>query len=428
MNSMKNNMYEWASDLFPLNRSITGQGVRDTLNYLKNLLPELKINKIKTGTKILDWEIPNEWNVKEAYIEDENKVKIVDFASNNLHLVGYSVPIDTWLDLDELQENLYSSENQPDIIPYITSYYKKRWGFCLSHNQRINLKKGKYHVVIKSELKPGFLNYGELLIKGKSPKEVLLSSYICHPSMANNELSGPVVTTSLALYIQNLKSRRFSYRIIFIPETIGAIAYLSVNHKIMKQKTIAGFVLTCVGDNRAFSYMPSRLGETLPDKIAQHIISNFYPQTKKYSFLQRGSDERQFCTPLIDLPVVSLMRSKYGTFPEYHTSDDNLDFISQDGLNGGFEINRKCIEALEINHCYLATVIGEPKMDKRGLRASIGAPKYLPKNISDIMNFLVYADGSDLLTISENIGLDIFAANDIAQILINQKLIKIISK
>lgn len=243
--------------------------------------------------------------------------------------------------------------------------------------------------------------------------------------MANNEISGPVVTTLLSSYIKSLKNRRFSYRIIFIPETIGAIAYLSINHKLMKEKTIAGFVLTCVGDNRAFSFMPSRLGKTLPDKIANHIISRFYPQTKKYSFLERGSDERQFCTPLIDLPVVSLMRSKYGTFPEYHSSDDNLDFISQEGLNGGFEINRKCIEALEINFCYLATVIGEPKMDKRGLRATIGA-KSLPHNIGLIMNFLMYADGSDLLDISERIGIDIFKANEIAKILLEHNLIKII--
>ena len=174
---MESNMYKWASDLFPINRSITGQGVRDTLNYIKNILPDLKIKKIQTGTQIFDWEIPNEWNVSEAYIEDENKVKIIDFANNNLHLVGYSSPIDTWLDLDELQDHLYSNEKQPETIPYITSYYKERWGFCLSHNQRKNLKKGKFHAVIKSELKPGVLNYGELLIKGKSSKEVLLSTY-----------------------------------------------------------------------------------------------------------------------------------------------------------------------------------------------------------------------------------------------------------
>ena len=213
MEKVGNEMYNWAKDIFPYNRSITGQGVRDTLLYFKKIIPELKIKEMPTGKKIFDWEIPNEWNVSEAYIEDDNNVKIVDFTNNNLHLVGYSSPIDTWLDLDELQEHLYSNEKQPETIPYVTSYYKKRWGFCLSHNQRKNLKKGKYHAVIKSELKPGFLNYGELIINGKSSKEVLLSTYICHPSMANNEISGPVVTTLLSSYIKSLKNRRYNGKI-----------------------------------------------------------------------------------------------------------------------------------------------------------------------------------------------------------------------
>ena len=424
MKDIDKKMYKWAGDLFPINRSIMGQGVRDTLYYIKDLYSNLEIKEINTGTKIFDWEIPNEWNIQEAYIEDENNIKIIDFNINNLHVVGYSTPVDCWLDLENLQSHLYSSEKQPNSIPYITSYFKERWGFCLTHNQRKNLKKGKYHVVIKSQLKPGVLNYGELLIKGKSSKEILLSTYVCHPSMANNETSGPVVTMALIKSIYETIERRYSYRIIFIPETIGAIGYLSINHKIMKQKTIAGFVLTCVGDNRAFSFMPSRLGFTLADKIADHIISNFYPETKKYSFLERGSDERQFCNPLIDLPVVSLMRSKYGTYPEYHTSDDNLDLISPEGLNGGFEINRMCLEALEINFSYVNTVMCEPKMDKRGLRDTLGAPKSLPKNTADLMNFLMYADGSDLLTISERIGLNIFDCNKIAKILVEQKLIK----
>jgi aminopeptidase-like protein len=424
MKDIDKKMYKWASDLFPINRSIMGQGVRDTLHYIKDFFSNLEIKEIKTGTKIFDWEIPNEWNIQEAYIEDENNIKIIDFNINNLHVVGYSTPVDCWLELEDLQPHLYSSEKQPNSIPYITSYFKPRWGFCLTHNQRCNLKNGKYHVVIKSQLNPGVLNYGELLIKGKSSKEILLSTYVCHPSMANNETSGPVVTMALIKFIYKTIDRRYSYRIIFIPETIGAIGYLSINHKIMKQNTIAGFVLTCVGDNRAFSFMPSRLGFTLADKIANHVIANFYSETKKYSFLERGSDERQFCNPLIDLPVVSLMRSKYGTYPEYHTSDDNLDLISPEGLNGGFEINRMCLEALEINFNYINTIMCEPKMDKRGLRDTLGAPKSLSNDIVNLMNFLMYADGSDLLTISERIGLNIFDCNKIAKILVDQKLIK----
>jgi len=419
-------MYNWASDLFPITRSITGKGVRDTLKYIKNILPDLKINEIKSGTKIFDWEIPDEWNIDEAYIEDENGKKIVDFKENNLHVLNYSVPVDTYLNLDELDKHLYSIEDQPDLIPYVTSYYNRRWGFCLTHNKRKSLKNQKFHVVIKSQLKPGVLNYGEIIISGKSSKEILLSTYICHPSMANNEVSGPVVTTALAKYISETKDRRYSYRIIFIPETIGAIAYLKHNFEIMKRNIDAGFILTCVGDNRSYSFMPSRLGKTLTDRIALHIIKEFYPQTINYSFLERGSDERQFCTPLVDLPVVSLMRTKYGKYPEYHTSGDNMTLISEEGLLGGFEINQKCIKALEINFKYKATIIGEPKMDKRGLRNSLGAPKSLTFETINIMNFLMYSDGSCLLDISERIGLDIFKANEIAKVLLEHNLIEIV--
>ena len=386
----------------------------------------MKIHEIKSGTKIFDWEIPDEWNIDEAYIEDESGKKIVDFKENNLHVVNYSVPVDMYLNLDELDKHLYSIKDQPDLIPYVTSYYKRRWGFCLTHNKRKSLKNQKFHVVIKSQLNPGFLNYGEIIIPGKSSKEILLSTYVCHPSMANNEVSGPVVTTALAKYISEIKDKRYSYRIIFIPETIGAIAYLKHNLEIMKRNIDAGFILTCVGDNRSYSFMPSRLGKTLPDRIALHIIKEFYPQTIKYSFLERGSDERQFCTPLVDLPVVSLMRTKYGKYPEYHTSGDNMTLISEDGLLGGFEINQKCVKALEINFKYKATIIGEPKMDKRGLRNSLGAPQSLAFETINIMNFLIYSDGSCLLDISERIGLDIFKANEIAKILLENKLIEIV--
>ncbi len=427
MKKIGNEMYSWAKDIFPLNRSITGQGVRDTLVYFKNIIPELKIKEIPTGKKIFDWEVPNEWNIKEAYIEDENKKRIIDFNNSNLHVLGYSCPIDKWIDFNELDKHLYSIKDQPDVIPYVTSYYKERWGFCLSHNDRLKLENKKYHVVIKSELTPGVMNYGEIIIPGNSKKEVLMSTYICHPSLANNETSGPIVTIALAKEIRNLKERNFTYRIILIPETIGAIAYLSENYEIMKENTIAGFIYTCLGDDRTYSFMPSRLANTFTDKLANHIINHFYPDIKKYSFLQRGSDERQFCNPLIDLPVVSLMRTKYGEYPEYHTSDDNLELISPEGLKGGFDINYLCIKAIEINKKYVTTIMGEPKMDKRGLRPSLGAPKNFAKQNADIMNFLIYSDGSDLLTISERINLNIFEANKIALLLIKHSLIKVVN-
>ena len=421
-----NQMYSWASDLFPINRSITGQGVRDTLLYIKNEIPELEIKEIPTGTQVLDWVIPKEWNVSEAYLEDETGKRIIDFKDNNLHLVGYSVPVDDWFDLEELDKHLYSIEEQPDFIPYVTSYFKERWGFCISHSQRLSLKKGNYHVVIKSVLESGCLNYGELIIPGQESEEVLLSTYVCHPSMANNEISGPVVTMALANWILGLKNRRYTYRILFVPETIGAIAYLSMHWQEMKKKTISGFVLTCVGDERTYSLMPSRLGNTLADRVALHVSNNFIQKIKLYSFLDRGSDERQYCSPFIDLPVVSIMRSKYAEYPEYHTSNDNLDLISPQGLFGGFEANRKCLHALELNKRYMAVILGEPKMDKRGLRDKEGAPRVVSSSIRSTMGFLMYADGADLLTIAEKIELDIFEANKIAQILLEQELIKLV--
>lgn len=424
MGNIGETMYSWAKDLFPINRSITGQGVRYTLQYIKNIIPELLIKEVATGTEIFDWVVPNEWNISEAYIEDESGKRIVDFQNNNLHIVGYSAPVDTWLDLEELDTHLYSVESQPDCIPYITSYYKERWGFCLTHNQRKNLPKGIYHVVIRSVLQPGYLNYGELILSGNESKEVFLSTYVCHPSMANNEISGPVVTMALVEWLMQLKDRRFTYRVLFIPETIGAITYLSKHWQVMKKNTIAGFILTCVGDDRAYSFMPSRCGGTFADKIAIHICEHFIKEVKKYNFLERGSDERQYCTPLIDLPVVSIMRTKYGEFPEYHTSLDNLDLISPEGLSGGFEATRKCLEAIEINFRYFVSIMCEPKMDKRGFRDTLGAPKRLPIDSLHMMNFLMYADGSDLLTISENIKVNIFDAHRIAGILLDNGLIE----
>jgi len=416
MEELGEKMYSWAKDLFPINRSITGPGVRETLAYLSDLMPDLQIFSIPTDTVAFDWVVPKEWSVHDAFIADEQGNRIVDFKKCNLHLVGYSEPVDKWLNLDELDNFLYSSPEQPDSIPYVTSYYQKRWGFCLSHNLRKSLQPGNYHVFIDSNLYSGVLNYGEVILPGHESKEILLSTYICHPSMANNELSGPVVTTALAQWLKSQNNLRYTYRICFIPETIGAIVYLSLNAERMKNNTIAGFILTCVGDNKSYSFMPSRKGETLADRVAQLILNTDIKHYNKYSFLDRGSDERQYCSPLIDLPVVSIMRSKYGTYPEYHTSLDDLNFISPEGLYGGYLVNQKCIIALEKNFKYRATTIGEPKMDKRGLRPTMGAPKQLDQNIRDMMNFLMYSDGNtDLIQMAEITGINIIKCAEIAE-------------
>jgi aminopeptidase-like protein len=426
MNSKVNptgpDIYKWACDLFPINRSITGPGVRQTLKYIKNLFPELSIHEVPSGTVVFDWTVPDEWAIESAYIENEKRERIVDFDNSNLHIVAYSEPVDEWLEFEELDKHLYSLPDQPDAIPYITSFYKRNWGFCLTHNQRLSLdRKSRYHVVINSKLEKGSLTYGELIIPGKSEKEVLLSTYICHPSLGNNEISGIVVTMGLAYWINGLLDREYTYRILFVPETIGAIAYLSKNSKEMKDKTIAGFVVTCVGDNRAYSFMPSRTGKTLADKIARFTMENYLPKFDEYSFLERGSDERQYCSPLIDLPVVSVMRSKYGTYPEYHTSLDNLDLICPEGLGGAFDIISKCIEILEINQTYIVTNPCEPQLGKRGLYK-------LNSNLKGgdtINNLLAYLDGkTDLVDISRIIGADIFDCNETILILLKFSLVK----
>ena len=417
-------MYGWAKDLFPIYRCLTGEGVRETLSYISQILPDLEVKSVQTGTKAFDWEVPKEWEIFEAYIEDGNGQKIVDIKKNNLHLVGYSQPIDQWVDLEELQNHLHSLPDQPNAIPYVTSYYSETWGFCLKHSQREKLKDGKYHVVIKSRLFKGHLNYGELIIPGASKKEVLLSTYICHPSMANNEISGPVVSSALGKWLIDRKNNFYTYRMIFIPETIGSIIYLSQNLEHLQSSVIAGFNVTCVGDDNCYSLLPSRNGSTLSDRVARHTLKHIEPNFIEYPWLKRGSDERQYCAPGIDLPITSIMRSKYGEYDEYHTSLDDLTFISPEGLSGAFEAIKKSILGIEYNCTLENTVLCEPQLGKRNLYQQISKVELMPQNAM-ILNLLSYSDGTnDLLKIADTIGVPIIELYKVAKELIANNLLK----
>jgi aminopeptidase-like protein len=384
-------MHELMRRLFPICRSISGDGVRQTLAVIAEHIP-LERHEVPTGTRAFDWTVPNEWNIDDAYVMDEGGRRVIDFRRHNLHVVGYSRPIDAILSREELDRHLFSREDLPGAIPYVTSYYSDTWGFCLSHEARQRLDDGHYRVVIDSRLEPGSLTYGELLLPGQTEEEVLLSTYVCHPSMANNELSGPVVATLLARWIM-AAPRRYTYRIVFVPETIGSLTYLSRHLDAMKQRTVAGFVLTCLGDDRTYSFLPSRSGETLADRAALAVLGATQPDFVRYTFRDRGSDERQYCSPGIDLPVVSVMRSKYRTYPEYHTSLDDLDLVTPAGLQGGFTALRSCLELLERNARYRTTCLGEPQLGRRGLYAPIGTADP-HRSVADLLDVLAYSDGT----------------------------------
>jgi aminopeptidase-like protein len=345
--------------------------------------------------------VPPEWNIRDAYLLGPDGRKIIDFRHSNLHVVGYSEPVDQEVALSALQEHLYSLPEQPEAVPYITSYYQRRWGFCMAHRQRETLKDGTYRAVIDSTLAPGALTYADLIIPGETDREVFISTYICHPSMANNELSGPVVATFLAAWVRELPRRVFTYRFAWVPETIGSIVYISRNFETLRRRVAAGFNVTCVGDERAYSYLPSRDGNTWADKVALHVLKYVAPSFKKYTFLDRGSDERQYCAPGIDLPMASIMRSKYGTYPEYHTSLDDLSLVTPEGLSGSLEALQRCVEVLELDRMYKTCILCEPQMGHRGLYSTLGTAR-IDEAVQTRMNILAYCDGAhSVLDIAE---------------------------
>lgn len=419
-------IYKLKEQLFPICRSITGNGLRESLKIISKEIP-LNILEIPTGTKAFDWEVPKEWNIKDAYVKDLKGNKIIDFKKSNLHILGYSTPFQGIISHEELMEHIYTLPEIPEAIPYLTSYYKERWGFCLEHQRLKELNQDKYEIFIDSELKNGSMSIGEGFIKGKIDKEVLLSTYLCHPSMGNNELSGPIVQTLLYNWLLERKDKlKYSYRFLYLPETIGSITYLSLFGENLKKNVVAGYVINCIGDREKFTYKKSRQGNSLADKAALNILSNLNEDFNLYEWFPAGSDERQYCSLGFNLPIGSLMRSMYGTYKEYHTSLDNLDFIPLEELYKSFEIYKKLIMNLEINEKLEAVHKNcEPKLDKRGLYPTLGSQKETTDSVKKRMYLWAFSDGyNDVIDIANKLKCNAYEMENEKNELINKKLIR----
>ena len=410
-------IYELAVELFPIARSITGPGVRDTLRVLSRHLP-IEVHEVATGTPVFDWVIPKEWIIREAYIENEFGNRIVDFRNSNLHVLNYSVPVDKVVSLAELKENVFTIPEQPDLIPYRTSYYAERWGFCMPHNLLMSLPEGRYRVHIDSELRQGALTYGEYLHNGTSDREFLLTTHICHPSMANDNCSGLALLTVLAGKLR-ARQTRYSYRFLFIPGTIGSLAWLAANEDKIPQID-HGLVVSCVGDSLGPTYKRSRRGDAFIDRAMAHVLSHLPGQSAKVvDFSPYGYDERQFCSPGFNMPVGLFQRGAHGTFPQYHTSADDLDFIRAEHLAHSYDMLTDVIEVVEQDWVPLnLSPKGEPQLGRRGLYAALGGLQGSSHGAMPMLWVLNLADGSNsLLAIAERSGLPFTVVAEAARLL-----------
>lgn len=415
-------MISQIAEMFPICRSITGNGLRETLSKISSIVP-LEIHEIPTGTKVLDWEIPREWNIREAYIKNSSGQTIVDFKNLNLHVLNYSTPVKAKLSLDELKPHLHSIPDKPDLVPYRTSYYKENWGFCLSHNQLTSLKEDTYEVVIDSDLSNGSLTYGEYFIKGKTDVEVLISTHVCHPSLCNDNLSGIAVCSRLAKIVSGM-SPHFSYRFLFIPGTIGAIAWLAKNENKVKNVKY-GLVTSLLGIDSIFTYKRSRQATARIDKIAEYVLSGM-PNSHVIDFIPYGYDERQFCSPGFNMPVGNLTRVPFGEYPEYHTSADNMDLISAKALEDSLDAFLKIIQHIEADRFYINQFPkGEPQLGKRGLYDAIGGHNDSKTLQLAFLWVLNYSDGAHSLTdIAMLSKIDIRIIVDAAELLLSKGLLK----
>ena len=423
MDSIGEEIYQLIAELFPMHRSITGNGFRKTMQHIKQIIP-LEIHKIPSGTKVFDWIIPKEWNIKDAYVKNARGERIIDFKKSNLHIVAYSVPIKKKISLKTLRKHLFTLPDIPDRIPYRYAFYKKTWGFCLSHNDLLKLEDGTYEVVIDSTLENGYLNYGEYLIPGERPDEVLISCHACHPSLANDNLSGVALAAVLAKHLSSI-ALRYSYRFLFLPATIGAIAWLWENNAHLS-RIKHGVVLAGVGDSGKSTYKKSRIGDAEVDRAFIHSLKHSGQGYEILDFFPYGYDERQFCSPGFNLPVGCLMRTPYDRYPEYHTSADNLHFVLPENLADSFS---KCLAAFKIlegNRLYLnLKPKGEPQLGRRGLYRDIAGQREAPLLDSAFLWILNFSDGNhSLLDIAERSGLAFQSVKKASDLLLKKGLLK----
>jgi aminopeptidase-like protein len=415
-------MHKLAAELYPICRSITGNGVRETLRRLQAHIP-LTIHEVPTGTQVFDWTVPREWNITDAYIKNSAGERIVDFRRSNLHVVGYSVPVHARMSLDELTPHLTTLPEQPDAIPYRTSYYNETWGFCLSHNQLLAMTDNQYEVVIDSSLTDGHLTYGECYLEGDTKDEVLVSAHVCHPSLANDNLSGITVATFLARHLLG-SARRYSYRFLFIPGTIGSITWLALNEPHLS-KIKHGLVLANVGDSGPFTYKRSRQGRADVDRAAANVLRSSGYKYDVREFIPYGYDERQFCSPGIDLPVGCLSRTPHGEFSQYHTSRDNLSFLRPESLDQSLACCLAILRTLECNRVYVnQNPKCEPQMGRRGLYRGFGGAIDARAREMALLWVLNLSDGQhSLLDISDRSGIAFDTIRDAADQLLQHQLL-----
>jgi aminopeptidase-like protein len=399
-------MYELVAELYPLCRSITGEGLRATLEVLRREIG-VELRQVPSGTEVLDWTVPREWNIRDAFVEDPSGRRVIDFQESNLHVVSYSTPVDRTMPLAELREHLHTLPEHPDWIPYRTSYYKESWGFCASQRVVDGLPEGEYRVRIDSTLAPGRLDWGELLVAGSSDEEVLLSCHVCHPSLANDNLSGIAVATWLARRLQESAGLRYSYRLLFVPGTIGSISWLAANRERL-DRIRHGLVLACVGDPGPLTYKRSRRGDAAVDRAMAHVLEHGGRPYELVDFSPYGYDERQYCSPGFDLPVGSLSRTPYGRYPEYHTSADDLSLVRPACLEESLETCWRLLGVLEGDRTYESrSPYGEPQLGKRGLYGSTGGQSHTQEEQMAMLWVLNLADGRhSLLDTAERAGLE----------------------